>query len=86
MNYLDAVFWDYPQLKNHRNLQKFIKENKKSKKIYIWLMRRFLEYGRVVDTLKYFSLQEIDRFLPEIKLSPYSYKKWKRIVEVYGKT
>jgi hypothetical protein len=86
MNHLEAVFWDYPQLKNEKNLQKFIKKNKKSKKIYTWVLKRFLENARVVDTLEYFSLQEISDILSEIRLSPYSKKKWKRIIEVYGKT
>ncbi|MFW6124452.1 MAG: hypothetical protein ACOC5G_04455 [Acidobacteriota bacterium] len=49
-------------------------------------MKRFLENARVVDTLEYFSLQEIADMFPEIRLSPYSKKKWKRIIEVYGKT
>jgi hypothetical protein len=86
MNHLEAVFWDYPQLKNEKNLKKFIKRNKKSKKIYTWVLKRFLENARVVDTLEYFSLQEIADILPEIILSPYSRKKWKRIIKVYGKT
>lgn len=86
MNHLEAVFWDYPQLKNEKNLKKFIKKSKKSKKIYTWVLRRFLENARVVDTLEYFSLQEIADILPEIRLTPYSKKKWKRIIEVYGKT
>lgn len=85
MNHLGAVFWDYPQLKNQKNLINFIKNNRKSKRVYTWLLRRFLEHGRVVDTLKYFSLQEIAGRLSEIRLTPYSYKKWKRIIEVYGK-
>jgi hypothetical protein len=86
MNHLEAVFWDYPQLKNETNLKRFIKKSKKSKKSYSWVLRRFLENARVVDTLEYFSLREIADILPEIRLSPYSRKKWKRIIEVYGKT
>jgi len=86
MNHLEAVFWDYPQLKNEKNLQNFIKKNKKSKKIYAWVLKRFLENARVVDTLEYFSIQEIADILPEIRLSSYTKKKWKRIIEVYGKT
>lgn len=45
-----------------------------------------MEHARVVDTLEYFSLQEIADILPEIRLTPYSSKKWKRIIEVYEKT
>jgi hypothetical protein len=59
MNYLKAVFWDYPQLTNREQLLKFIQESKKSKKVYRWLLKRFLEHALVVDTLEYFSLQEI---------------------------
>jgi len=86
MNHLEAVFWDYPQLKNEKNLKDFIKNSKKSKKIHTWILRRFLENARVVDTLEYFSLQEIADILPAIRLTPYSQKKWKRVIEVYGKT
>jgi len=86
MNYLKAIFWDYPQLTNHDQLLKFIQECKKSKKVYQWLLKRFLEYARVVDALKYFSLQEIARNLPDLNLTPYSKKKWERIIEVYGRT
>jgi cephalosporin-C deacetylase-like acetyl esterase len=85
MNYLKAVFWDYPQLTNREQLLKFIQESKKSTKVYRWLLKRFLEHARVVDTLEYFSLQEIARYLPDMNLAPYSRKKWKRIIEVYGK-
>ena len=85
MNYLKAVFWDYPQFTNHEQLLEFIQENRKSRKVYKWLLKRFLEHARVVDALKYFSLQEIADFLPDINLTPYSQKKWKRIIEVYGK-
>jgi len=86
MSHLEAVFWDYPQLKNKENLKKLIKNSKKSKKIYTWVLRRFLENARVVDTLEYFSLQEIADILTKIRLTPYSKKKWRRIIEVYGKT
>lgn len=86
MNHLEAVFWDYPQLKNEKNLKRFIEKNRKSKKIYAWVLRRFLENARVVDALEYFSIKEIGNILPEIRLTPYSRKKWERIIEVYGKT
>ena len=48
-------------------------------------MSRFLEYGRVVDTLKYFTINEIEENLPEQKLSNYTLIKWKRMIEIYGK-
>ncbi len=83
MNYLKAVFWDYPQLANHEQLLIFIRENRKSNRAYKWLLKRFLEHARVVDALKYFSLQEIAGYLPDMNLTPYSRKKWKRVIEVY---
>jgi hypothetical protein len=48
------------------------------------LLVRFLEYARVVDTLKFFAMEEIAGQLSELKLRPYTRKKWKRMVEVYG--
>jgi hypothetical protein len=86
MNYLKAVFWDYPQLTNQEQLLTFIRENRKSKKVYMWILKRFLEHARVVDVLQYFSLEEIAGYLPDTNLTPYSRKKWKRIIEVYGTT
>jgi hypothetical protein len=47
-------------------------------------MTRFLEHGRVVDTLKYFTINEIKENLPNLKLNEYSLLKWKRIIEIYG--
>jgi hypothetical protein len=51
---------------------------------YLWILKRFLEYGRVVDTISYFKIDEISKQLPKLWLTPYTYKKWKRIIEVYG--
>ncbi len=56
MNYLNSVFWDYPKFKNERYLKKFIK--KKDSDIYIWMLRRFIENGRVIDTFKYFKISD----------------------------
>lgn len=86
MNYLKAIFWDYPSLTDSENLKKFIQEHSNSERIYMWLLKRFLEYGRVVDTLEYFPIKIISEQIPGIKLTPYSLKKWKRMIEVYGKT
>jgi hypothetical protein len=49
MNYLKAVFWDYPQFTNARFLLRTLKDNK-NKGIYNWISARFLEHGRAVDT------------------------------------
>ncbi len=82
MNYLNSVFWDYPKFKNERYLKKFIK--KKDSDIYIWMLRRFIENGRVIDTFKYFKIIDIKNNLNKMKLSNYSLKKWKRLLEVYS--
>ena len=83
VNYLKAVFWDYPQFTDIHFLKDLIRKNKK-KKIFLWILARFLEHGRVVDTFKFFHLDEIVENFPKVKLSPYSKKKWQRIIEVYS--
>jgi hypothetical protein len=84
MNSLKAVFWDYPQFTDKENLQKFIIENK-GKDSYYWILKRFIEYGRVIDTFAYFKMEEIAQKLPKLNLTPYAIKKWNRMIEVYGK-
>ena len=84
MNYLKAVFWDYPQFAEEEGLRDYLKQ-KQEKSLYLWIMSRFLEYGRVVDTLKYFTINEIAENLPKLKLSDYTLIKWKRMIEIYGK-
>lgn len=83
MQYLNAVFWDYPQLNNPESVRAFLSE-KRDAEVYRWVMTRFLEHGRVVDTLGFFSIEEIARTLPQLRLTPYSLRKWKRLVEIYG--
>lgn len=83
MNYLKAVFWDCPEFADKRNIEKYIQE-KKGSVSYLWVLKRFLEYGRVVDTLTFFNIEEISDKLPKLKLSPYARKKWRRIIEVYN--
>jgi hypothetical protein len=84
MNTLKAVFWDYPGLTAPADLKAFVEGHKDHPRIYRWVLRRFLEHGRAVDALSYFSTREIADALPGLRLSPYSRKKWQRIVEVYG--
>jgi len=84
MNALKAVFWDYPALASQPALNSFLSTHKAQPRVYRWLLRRFLEHGRAVDALHYFSVREISEALPGLRLSPYSLKKWRRIVEVYG--
>lgn len=83
MNYLNAVFWDYPHLTCTDNIRQLI-DNKGDEKICNWVLQRFLEHGRVVDTISFFSLQTISKELSKLRLTPYTYKKWSRILEVYG--
>jgi len=85
MNTLEVVFWDYPGLASPPELRAFIEDHKAQPRVFRWLLRRFLENARTVDALSYFSLQEIASYLPGLKLSSYSRKKWQRIIEVYGR-
>ena len=84
MNYLKAVFWDYPELTNEEALKSLLK-GKLNSNLYLWIMRRMFEYGRVVDTFKFFKIDEIAEHLTKLQLSPYTLKKWKRLIRVYGK-
>jgi hypothetical protein len=83
MNYLKAVFWDYPQFTEEEAVKSSLKENKGSNS-YLWIMSRFLEHGRVVDSFRFFKLQEIAEFLPKLRLTSYTLKKWQRLIEIYG--
>lgn len=85
MNTLKAAFWDYPGLTAPAELKTFVESHKDHPRVYRWVLRRFLEHGRAVDALGYFSIREIAEALPGLRLSPYSRKKWRRIVEVYGR-
>ncbi|NOZ64451.1 MAG: hypothetical protein GXO71_05920 [Caldiserica bacterium] len=79
---LKAVFWDYPEFLKRRGGKKL----QRGKEIWvsIWTMQRFLEYGRVVDTLRFFSIEENAENLGKLKLSPYTRRKWERMINVYG--
>jgi len=83
MNYLNAVFWDYPQFTDSKYLYETLK-NEGNASLHNWILKRFLEYGRAVDTMKYFSLHELAEKIDALKLSPYAHRKWKRLLEVYG--
>lgn len=84
LNYLKAIFWDYPQFAERETLVSLLKE-KRGSNLYLWIMRRFIEYSRVVDALSYFKIEEIAEYLPKLQVTPYALKKWKRLIEVYGK-
>ncbi len=81
MNLLNAVFWDYPQYTHHEYLYENIRKSSDKRR---WIMKRFLERARVVDTWQFFTMSEISANLAELNLSPAAYKKWKRMIEVYG--
>ena len=84
MNYLKAVFWDYPEFTDPDEIRRILLEDG-NKRVRRWLLKRFLEHARVVDTLLFFPFETISAELTWLKLSPYSLRKWKRIVEVYDK-
>jgi len=79
---LQAIFWDYPQFQEEDFLRAFLRKSSNNQ-TYYWIMTRFLEHGRVIDTLSFFSLKEIASNLPKLKLSQYSQRKWTRLLEVY---
>ncbi|MCP4669587.1 MAG: hypothetical protein GY849_24905 [Deltaproteobacteria bacterium] len=82
MNFLKAVFWDYPEFTDPDVIRDHLREQG-NKRVRQWLLKRFLEHGRAVDTLLFFHPKTISQELPRLNLRPYTYKKWKRIVEVY---
>ncbi len=57
---LDAVFWDYPKFRDETFLRDYLERNRDNSG-YRWVLARFLERGRVVDTLKFFTIQEIPK-------------------------
>lgn len=85
MNYLKSVFWEYTDFQNDDYLLQILKESrlKKDRGFLQWMMVRFLEYGRVVDTLKFFPLDEIADYFPHLRLTQYTKNKWSRLIEVY---
>ena len=85
MNYLKGVFWEYPQFAKEEVISQTLERARRQRDVELvrWMMRKFLEYGRAVDTLRFFSIEEIAEHLRELRLSPYTRKKWQRLVEVY---
>lgn len=86
MERLKAVFWDYPELTDPGALDQFLEEHGNDRDMQYWVLRRFLEYGRVVDVFQHFSVDTIAAHLGQIRLQPAAQKKWKRMIEVYGET
>jgi hypothetical protein len=85
MNTLKSVFWEYPEFAVEQHLHEVLAKCRASAdwELYLWVMRRFLENGRVVDTFKFFSIDEILANLDKLRLSEYSSRKWHRLGEVY---
>ena len=85
MNYLNAIFWDYPEFIDPDIIRRYLSGQGNLRKRR-WILKRFLEYGRVVDTLQFFRLDTISQELAQLNLRPYTYRKWKRITEVYAQS
>ncbi len=45
MDYLKAVFWDYPKFTDAEKIRSLLRREGNDR-FYLWAMRRFLEYGR----------------------------------------
>jgi prevent-host-death family protein len=86
-NPLKAVFWDYPELTEEPILRQKIREAREGtpRDAFRWYMARFLESGRVADTLRLFGLDEIRRTLPSLKISPRAVSRWTRVLDFYGR-
>ncbi len=85
MNTLKSVFWEYPEFAEEQYLRQVLQKCRAvgDWEMYRWIMRRFLEHGRAVDVLRFFSIDEIVSNLDHLRLSEYSAKKWQRLGEVY---
>ncbi|MDW7761830.1 MAG: type II toxin-antitoxin system prevent-host-death family antitoxin [Acidobacteriota bacterium] len=86
-NPLKAVFWDYPELTDENVLAGKIRAARKSslQDALRWFLARFLERGRAVDTLRFFTPEEIRRHLPSLKISPRAVARWTKILESYAR-
>ena len=86
-NLLKAVFWDYPKYQDYESIQSALRKARETSDLqtYRWIMCRFLEHGRVKDTSLFFHIDEIRNNLKILKLRDYTFKKWQRLLDVYGK-
>lgn len=84
VNMLKAVFWDYPQFTDEGYLREALRENEYGF-MFKWILSRFLERARVVETFKYFSIETIATHLSSLRLPPSTRKKWLLLIEVYGR-
>jgi hypothetical protein len=85
---LKSAFWDYPELADEQHLRQVLSENRarEDRRMYHWIMCRFLEHGRAVDAMRFFSMEEIAAHLSLLRLTPYASAKWRRLIEVYSAT
>ncbi|MBZ0202850.1 MAG: hypothetical protein K8I03_07525 [Ignavibacteria bacterium] len=83
INYLKSVFWDYPDLNSEESVHNIINSGNSDK--LKWVLSRFLEHGRVIDTLTFFNIKDISKSINELKLKKGTREKWNRLIEVYGK-
>ena len=88
INYLKAVFWDYPELCDRKVVEKRLEQARKKndRETLEWIMARFLERGRFKDTASFFRPEEIKDHLEVLKISSRAKKRWQRFLEVYGHT
>lgn len=85
MNTLKSAFWDYPEFTDEEALRRILEESRslEDRRMYSWIMTRFLEHGRAVDAMRFFTIEEIAGQLSTLRLTPYTSAKWQRLVEVY---
>jgi hypothetical protein len=82
---LSAVFWDYPHFTEEHALREALHAGA-PEAFRRWVLLRFMRHGRVVDTFRFFPLDEIARALPALQKDAYLTRKWPRILDVYGDT
>ena len=85
-NFLKAIFWDYPQFQDYNSIRSIMQNAREKNDIqaFRWFLARFLERGRVKDVAMIFRIAEIRENLNALRLSDYAYRKWQRLLDVYG--
>ncbi|RLB12015.1 MAG: hypothetical protein DRG63_12290 [Deltaproteobacteria bacterium] len=84
-DFLKVTFWDYSDFANEQRIKEIVRWGWENA-IYRWVLKRFMGYGRVVDTFKFFNIDEIASALENPPLSPYAREKWRRMIETYGRS
>ena len=85
-NFLKAVFWGYPQFQDNNSIRSVLQNAREENDIqtFRWALGRFLERGRVKDVAIIFRISEVRDNLNSLRLSDYAYRKWQRLLKVYG--